>query len=99
MMERITLTRPAMYLILTKTNYNDWALLMKMKLQALCLWRAIDLDDHVSELEALMTLDALCSAAPPEMVSTLAIKPTAKLTWESIRLMRIRDDCARKTSV
>jgi hypothetical protein len=99
MMERITLTRPAMYLILTKTNYNDWALLMKMKLQALCLWRAIDLDDHVSELEALMALDALCSAAPPEMVSTLAIKPTAKLTWESIRLMRIRDDCARKTSV
>jgi hypothetical protein len=74
-------------------------LLMKMKLQALCLWRAIDLDDHVSELEALMALDALCSAAPPEMVSTLAIKPTAKLTWESIRLMRIRDDCARKTSV
>lgn len=50
-MERITLTRPAMYLILTKTNYNDWALLMKIKMQARCLWRAIDPGEDVSESE------------------------------------------------
>jgi hypothetical protein len=84
--------------MLTKTNYNDWALLMKIKLQARCLWRAIDPSDDVSEPEDRLALDALCSAVPPEMVSTLAVKPTAKLAWEAVRIMRIGDDCVRKTT-
>ncbi|WVZ94478.1 hypothetical protein U9M48_040365 [Paspalum notatum var. saurae] len=32
------------------------------------------------------------------MVSTLAVKPTAKQAWESLRIMRIGDDRGRKTS-
>jgi hypothetical protein len=49
--ERITSVGPATYPVLTKTNYNDWALLMKIKMQARCLWRAIDPGEDVSESE------------------------------------------------
>jgi hypothetical protein len=96
--ERISSAGPTTYPMLTKTNYNDWALLMKIKLQARCLWRAIDPSDDVSEPEDRLALDALCSAIPPEMVSTLAVKPTARLAWEAVRIMRIGDDRVRKTT-
>ena len=45
-----------------------------------------------------MALDAICSAVPSEMISTLAIKESAKEAWESIRVMRIGDDRIRRTS-
>ncbi|WVZ51167.1 hypothetical protein U9M48_002333 [Paspalum notatum var. saurae] len=87
------------YPVLTKTNYNDWALLMKIKLEAKCLWGAIDPGGTTVERhEDRMALDAICSAVPPEMISTLAVKESAKDAWESIRVMRIGDDRVRKTS-
>ena len=91
--------RSANYPVLTKTNYNDWALLMKIKLQAKCLWGAIEpsgvtIERHVDQ----MALDAICSAVPSEMISTLAIKESAKEAWDSIRVMRIGDDRIKKTS-
>jgi hypothetical protein len=33
-MERVTLAGPVNYPILTKMNYNEWSLLMKIKLEA-----------------------------------------------------------------
>ena len=46
-----------------------------------------------------MALDAICSAVPSEMISTLAVKEFAKEAWESICIMRIGNDRIRKTSV
>ena len=78
------------YPVLTKTNYNDWSLLMKIKLEAKCLWGAIDPGGNAVERhEDRMALDAICSAVPPEMISTLAVKESAKDAWESIRVMQI----------
>ena len=89
----------ANYPVLTKTNYNDWALVMKIKLEAKCLWGAIEpsgviIERHVDR----MALDAISSVVPSEMISTLAVKESAKEAWESIRVMRIGDDRIRKTS-
>jgi hypothetical protein len=61
----------------TKTNYSDWALLMKVKLKARALWSVIEIGD-ADQLEEMMVLDALCSAIPPEMVLTIAKKEMAK---------------------
>jgi hypothetical protein len=61
----------------TKTNYSDWALLMKVKLKARALWSVIEIGD-ADQLEEMMVLDALCNAIPPEMVLTIAKKETAK---------------------
>lgn len=72
---------------------------MKIKLQARCIWRTIDLGDDVSEPKDRLALDVLCSAVPPEMLSTLTIKPTTRLAWESINVKRIGDDRMRKTTM
>jgi hypothetical protein len=36
--EKVASTGPVSYPLLMKTNYNDWALLMKIKLEARLLW-------------------------------------------------------------
>ncbi len=82
------------YPTLTKTNYSDWTLLMKVKLKARGLWSAVESGggDHQ---EDMMALDVLSSAAPPEMVSAVASKDTTKSAWETIKTMRVGDDRVR----
>jgi hypothetical protein len=80
-----------------KTNYNDWALLMKIKLEARLLWAAIDLDDVDFQVDC-MALVAICSAVPSEMISTLATKPLAREVWESIKTMRVGGERVCKAS-
>ncbi|WVZ76857.1 hypothetical protein U9M48_024783 [Paspalum notatum var. saurae] len=95
--ERVASAGPASYHVRTKSNYNDWSLLMKIKLEARCLWNAIDpgnVELHVDR----MALDAICGAVPPEMISSLATKPSARAAWESLRTMRVGDDRIRKAS-
>jgi hypothetical protein len=53
------------YPTLTKTNYSDWMLLIKVKLKARALWSVIE-DGGVDQQEEMMVLDALCDAVPPE---------------------------------
>jgi hypothetical protein len=43
--EKVALAGPENYPLLTKTNYNNWALLMKIKLEARLLWAAVILGD------------------------------------------------------
>jgi hypothetical protein len=85
------------YPALTKTNYSDWALLMKVNLKAWALWSVIEgvsTDQH----EEMMALDALCSAVPPEMVPTIAKKETTKEGWDAIVTMRVGDDRVKKVT-
>jgi hypothetical protein len=65
------------YPSLTKSNYTDWALLMKVKLKVRALWSVIE-NGGVDQQEEMMVLDALCRAVPPEMVPTIAKKEMAK---------------------
>src|SRR6266540_745104 len=50
---------------LIKVNYSDWALLMKVKMQARGLWNAIELGGVITVMEDRTALDIICSAAPP----------------------------------
>ena len=86
------------YPTLTRTNYTEWSLLMKVKLQARGIWDAIELgvDDFQ---EDRMALEAILQAVPPEMVPGLAVKRTAKEAWEAIRAMRVGSDRVRKGKV
>jgi hypothetical protein len=67
------------YPTLTKTDYSNWVLLMKVKLMARALWSVIE-DGGADQQEEKMALDALCSVIPPEMVSMITMKETAKGT-------------------
>jgi hypothetical protein len=82
----------------TKTNYSDWALLMKVKLKARALWRVIE-DGGADQQEEMMALYALCGAVPSKMVSTITKKEPAKEAWDAITTMRVGDDRAKKVTV
>jgi hypothetical protein len=79
---------PANWPLLTKTNYIEWALIMKIKLQARNLWETIELGD-VTLQEDRMALDAITSAVPQEMLASLAVKATVAEACEAVRSLRI----------
>jgi hypothetical protein len=85
---------PANWPLLTKTNYTEWALIMKIKLQARNLWEAIEPGD-VTLQEDRMTLDAITSAVPQEMLASLAVKVTAAEAWEVVKSLRIGNEAVR----
>jgi hypothetical protein len=63
--------------MLTKMNYNDWSLLMKVKLQAHQLRDTVEFGD-AEFYEDRLALDALLTSIPVDMVASLAENPTAK---------------------
>ena len=83
--------------MLTKTNYSNWTLLMKVKLRVQLLWTAIE-KGGVKPHKDMQALDALCSVVPPEMWPVIADKETATEAWEAIATMQIGDDRVKKTS-
>jgi hypothetical protein len=85
------------YPTLTKMNYSEWALLMKVKIKGRGLWSTVETGggDHQ---EDMMALDVLLSAVPLEMVSAVASKDTTKAAWETIKTMRIGDDRVREVA-
>jgi hypothetical protein len=90
----------AQYPILTRTNYAEWAMVMRVQLQAAHLWDTIEygLDEDGDDSAALA---ALLQAVPPELVRTLAVKDCGKTAWEAIKTMclgseRIREAKAQR---
>ena len=64
--------------MLTRANYHEWSLLMKVKLQARGLWEAVAYGDVIYE-DDRRALEASCAAVPADLGAALANKPTAKL--------------------
>jgi hypothetical protein len=85
------------YPTLTKTNYADWALLMKVKLRARGLWTTVEKGGSNVQ-EDMMVLDALSSVVLPEMVSAVVSRDTTKEVWEIIKVMRVGDDRVRAST-
>jgi uncharacterized membrane protein YgcG len=83
--------------VLTKSNYTEWAMLMKVKLKARGLWVTVE-KGEADPQEDTMALDALVSSVPPEMVATVAKKKTAKEAWDAIATMHVGDDRVKKAS-
>jgi len=85
----------AQYSMLTRTNYAEWVVLMKVMLKARRLWAAVtvgaaDEEDDQSAMEAIL------KSVPTEYVVTLGAKNSAKEAWESLETMRLGGDRVRK---
>jgi hypothetical protein len=83
------------FLVLTKTNYYDWAALMCVMLQARGLWDAV-IVGTMDYTEDRLALEVIAKAVPPELMGLIASKPSAKATWESLVLRNIGVDRVRK---
>jgi len=85
----------AQYPMLTRTNYAEWVVLMKVMLKARCLWAAVtvgaaDEEDNQSAMEAIL------KSVPTEYVVMLGAKNSAKEAWESLETMRLGGNRVRK---
>ena len=81
--------------MLTKSNYHDWAALIRVMLQARGLWLAVSVgtDDYT---EDRMALEVITKAVPPELMGTIASKASAKIAWDSLQLRNVGADRVRK---
>ena len=82
--------------MLTKTNYTQLSLLMKLKMKARHLWEAIE-PGGVAPHEDCMALEAIASAVPTEMVASLAAKGTALEAWNVVNERRVGSDQVQRT--
>ncbi|XP_071685414.1 uncharacterized protein [Lolium perenne] len=75
-------------LMLTRTNYSDWALVMRVKLQRQGRWEVVEhgVGEYHDDREALGTI---LGAVPPEMLRSLAVKDTAKEAWDALKTLRL----------
>ena len=82
---------------LTRTNYGEWAVTMKVKLRARQLWNAIDKGTD-NEEDNMSALKAILAAVPAEYTESLGAKNSAKEAWEAIVAMHVDFDRAKKAT-
>ena len=85
------------YPTLTRTNYTDWALVMRVNLQAQGLWEAIE-PGNADYRDDRLALSAILRAVSPDMLSTLAVKDTAKQAWDAVKTMRMGVERVREAN-
>jgi hypothetical protein len=62
--------------LLTKTNYSNWAAMLRAR--GLGLWAAVK-EGMADDVEDQMAMEALFCGVPLEMAASLASKPSAKV--------------------
>lgn len=79
------------YPMLTRMNYEQWSLPMRVNVQAQGLWHAVEPEDGVviEYREDQLALSAIIRAVPSEMLGSLAYKRTARSTWEAMKTVRV----------
>ena len=82
---------------MTRINYGEWAMTMKVKLRARWLWNAIDKGTN-NEEDDMSALEAILAAVPAEYREPLGAKNSAKEAWEAIAAMRVGSDRAKKAT-
>jgi hypothetical protein len=83
---------------LTCSNYEDWSLLMKVKMEARGLWDSVEYGD-AGQQDDRMAVDAILSAVPLEMIRSLATKKAAKEAWEAIQSLHVSPTHSRKSTL
>jgi hypothetical protein len=83
---------------LAKGNYHEWALVVKVNLEAMGLSNVVE-SDSVERREDRMAIAAILRAVPLEMKSSIAEKKSAKEACAAVKIMRLGDErvCVRRT--
>jgi hypothetical protein len=84
--------------VLTRSNYHEWSLVMKVSLEALGLWDAV-VSGSVDRSEDRLALATILHVVPPEMKVGLAVKKSAKVAWEAVKSKRVGDDRVKLANV
>jgi hypothetical protein len=90
-------TMATVYPILTRTNYAEWSLVMRVNLQVAGMWDVIN-KGAGNNSEDRNTLTVLLQTVPPEMQAGLAVKNSVKEAGEVIHSMRIGVDKVKEAN-
>ena len=82
---------------LTRTNYGEWSVTMKVKLRVRRLWNVVDKDTN-NEEDDMSALEAILAAIPAEYREPLGAKSSAKEAWETIAAMHVGSDRTKKAT-
>jgi hypothetical protein len=83
--------------MLTRTNYDEWAVQMKWKFRGRKWWKAIE-DDRSEDAQVGIT-EALMASTPAEYHEALGAKETAKEAWEMLESSRVGSDRAKRAKI
>ncbi|XP_066396556.1 uncharacterized protein [Miscanthus floridulus] len=83
---------------LTRTNYGDWSMTLKVKLRVRRLWNVVDKGTDNKE-DDMSALKAILTAVSAEYRKSLGTKSSTKETWEAITMMHVGFDRAKKTFI
>jgi hypothetical protein len=78
--------------MLTRTNYQEWSLVMKVQMEAEGLWDVLVNDLFGSKRDDRRALAFILKGVLPELTRVLAVKATAKEAWETVKVMRVGTD-------
>lgn len=78
--------------MLTRSNYVEWSMLMKINFEAMEIWEVIDPGTNVRRSQDRQMMGALMRSVPKEMWGTLGAKQIVKEAWEAVMTMRIGAD-------
>ena len=81
--------------VLTRTNYGEWSVTMKVKLRARRLWKAVDQGTEDEE-EDCSALEVTLAAVPPEYRELLGSNDSTKEAWDALKAMWVGSDHTKK---
>lgn len=81
---------------LTRTNYTEWALVMRVRLQAQGLWEVVERGAVIDYRDDREALGIILQAVPPEMLRSLAVKDSAKEAWDALKTLRMGSERVRE---
>ena len=89
---------PIQYPTLSETNYDIWAVKMKIILRSLGVWSVIEGGDTDDDKDQ-GAMVAISQAMPNDVMMAIAEKKTAKEAWDTLREMRVGEDRVKKARV
>jgi hypothetical protein len=87
------------YPTLTRSNYDEWAMLMQVNMEAAGIWYAVEPypDEEVEYRNDRLALAAILLFVPSEMLPTLRGKRTARAAWEAVKTIRVGVELVRES--
>ena len=79
------------YPMLTRSNYQEWVMLMQVNMEAQGIWYAIEPeeDDIIEYRDDRLAMAAILRSVPAEMLPALRGKRTAQAAWEAVKMIRV----------
>jgi hypothetical protein len=79
------------YPMLTRSNYQEWVMLMQVNMEAQGIWYAIEPeeDEIIEYRDDRLAMAAILRSVPAEMLPALRGKRTAQAAWEAVKMIRV----------